>query len=186
MNDVIPEQRLARELTSGERLLWSGRPRQGLLFRANDAFLIPFSLMWCGFALFWEGSVLTSDSPGFFKLWGIPFVIVGLYMVFGRFIVDIRQRRSTVYGVTSSRVIIVTKLLTESVQSIRLQGLSEISLSERADGSGNIVLGPTPTANAFATPSWSRQGQSSSPTLEGIPQARVVHDLIRQAQQASA
>ena len=186
MNDVIPEQRIARELTSGEHLLWSGRPRQGLFFRANDAFMIPFSLLWCGFALFWEGTVLTSDAPWFFKLWGIPFVLVGLYMVFGRFVVDIRQRRFTVYGVTSSRVIIVTKLLTESVQSIRLHGLSDISLSEKADGSGNVVLGPTSISNAFAASGWSRSGQNPSPTLEGIPQARVVHDLIRHAQHGSA
>ena len=186
MNDIIPEQRLARELTSGERLLWSGRPRQGLLFRASDAFVIPFSLLWCGFALFWEGSVLASEAPVFFRLWGIPFVIAGLYMVFGRFIVDIRQRRFTVYGVTSSRVIIITKLLNESVQSIRIQGLSDISLSERVDGSGSIVLGPTSLSSPFATPGWPRSGQNTSPTLEGIPQARVVHDLIRSAQQGSA
>jgi len=41
MNDDFPEERIARELTSGEKLLWSGRPRQGLVLRPTDTLVIP-------------------------------------------------------------------------------------------------------------------------------------------------
>ncbi len=54
--------------------------------------MIPFSIMWAGFALFWEFMVLMTDAPFFFKLWGIPFVLVGLYMLIGRFVVDAMQK----------------------------------------------------------------------------------------------
>lgn len=37
---------LSKELASGERLLWSGRPQQGVVVRRTDVFLIPFSLLW--------------------------------------------------------------------------------------------------------------------------------------------
>ncbi len=62
--------------------------------------MIPFSLLWCGFAIFWEVSVLSTDGPLIFKLWGIPFVIVGLYMAVGRFFIDAKQRAKMYYGVT--------------------------------------------------------------------------------------
>jgi hypothetical protein len=69
-------------------------------------FLVPFSIMWGGFALFWEGSVLASGGPPFFVLWGIPFVAVGLYFIFGRFIYKRRTKLRTAYGLTPDRAMV--------------------------------------------------------------------------------
>ena len=76
---------LREHLDPRESLLWTGQPKGGIVIRAGDAFMIPFSLMWAGFAFFWEFSVIQSGAPFFFKLWGIPFVLIGLYIVIGRF-----------------------------------------------------------------------------------------------------
>lgn len=89
-----------KELRSDERVIWKGRPATGIRLRGSDAFMIPFSLLWCGFAIFWEVSALTiapSDKAvGFiFPLFGIPFVLAGLYFVFGRFIFDAKSREKT-------------------------------------------------------------------------------------------
>jgi hypothetical protein len=105
---TAPEQQLQPYLRSGERLLWSGRPDPAVRFTAKDAFLIPFSLMWGGFALFWEGAVIfgTHGTNRLFILWGIPFVAIGLYMMFGRFILKARRKRATAYGITDQRAMV--------------------------------------------------------------------------------
>ena len=66
-------QKLQTELSSGESLLWTGRPKQGLLLRGSDVIMIPFSLVWGGFAIFWEYTAYTSEAPFFFPFiwWGI-------------------------------------------------------------------------------------------------------------------
>jgi hypothetical protein len=178
------EQLLTRELGADERLLWSGRPKQGLMFRPSDLFLVPFSILWCGFAIFWEATVITSDAPLFFKLWGVPFVLVGLYMVFGRFIADSSERRRTVYGLTNERVIIISGLFKRTVKSLNLRTLSDASLTERADGSGTITLGPSGGYAWFGS-SWPGSRQAAPPALEGIDNARTVYGQLRQAQKTA-
>ncbi len=177
-----PETLLAPHLTAGERLLWSGRSRQGVFLRPADAFLIPFSLLWGGFAIFWEYSVLsTGKAPIFFALWGIPFVVMGLHLIAGRFLLDAKQRANTVFGVTNQRILIVAGLFSRKVKSLNLRTLSDVSLDERVNGSGTISFGPT---NPFA--SWGRgmswPGMPTAPAFESIASARSVYEIIRKAQ----
>jgi len=95
-------------LNPGEQLLWWGRPKTGLLFRKADIFIIPFSLLWCGFSVFWVYLALSYDAPMYFVLFGIPFVVIGLFLVFGRFFIDAWMRERTYYGITEKRIIRVT------------------------------------------------------------------------------
>jgi hypothetical protein len=175
-----------RELGPQERLLWSGKPRAGLVLRSSDAFLIPFSLLWGGFAFFWEYSVLSGNAPVFFALWGIPFVIAGCHMIFGRFVLDMKQRETTAYAVTSERIIIITGLFRRGVKSLNLRTLTDISLSERSDGSGTITFG------SGYRYSWWFQGigwwpgmPAPTPAFELVPRAKEIYETIRTAQRSA-
>ena len=176
---------IERELSSGERLLWSGQPRRGMRLRSSDAFLIPLSLLWCGFAIYWEVSAIAMGAPLFFTLWGIPFVLIGLYIVFGRFIVDARMRERTFYGVTSERIIIVSGLFSRQTKSLPLRTLSDISLTQRADGSGTITLGPVHPMAQRLPAGWPGIGQYAAPAFDLIDGAKQVYELIRQTQKSA-
>jgi hypothetical protein len=181
-----PESIILPLLDPGERLLWSGQPRGGIRFRRQDVYLVPFSLFWGGFAIFWEIGVLTATSKAsnplatIFPLFGVPFVIVGLYLIFGRFYVDARNRARTTYGITSERIIIVSGLFSPQVKSLQLRTLSDISLTESRDGSGTISFGPTTFVRGFPM-SWNGSG-NSAPSFEMIEGAKGAYGIIRSAQ----
>ncbi|MDJ0358248.1 hypothetical protein [Paenarthrobacter sp. PH39-S1] len=104
MND--PRGRILPLLREGEQLLWVGQPDPRVRFTGADAFLVPFSVFWGGFAVFWEVMAITTVRQPLFIIWGIPFVLLGLYFIFGRFIVKKRGKIATVYALTNSRAIV--------------------------------------------------------------------------------
>jgi len=99
-------QVLAPRLRSGETLVWWGRPDPAKHFGQSDLFLVPFSLLWGGFAIFWETTVLVRGAPLPFQIFGLAFVVVGLYFIAGRFLAKARRKRRTVYGLTRDRALV--------------------------------------------------------------------------------
>lgn len=171
------------ELGSGERILWSGRPKTGLTLRSSDVFLIPFSLLWGGFAIFWEFGAISSGAPFFFWIWGSFFVLVGLYFIVGRFFVDAQQRAKTYYALTNERIIIISGLFNRNIKSLNVKTLSDISLNKNRDGSGTITFGPTsPLGSMYAGNWWPGTGRYTSPCFELINDAKEVYDRIRSVQ----
>ncbi len=180
------ENAVNRELSAGERLLWSGQPRQGLLLRPSDAFMVPFSLLWGGFAIFWEISVLSIGAPGFFELWGVPFVLVGLYMIVGRFIADARVRANTVNALSDCRVIVVSGFFGKTGRSVDLRVIPEIGVTERANGTGTITFGTSPTAAGwFVGTPWPGMSKRFPPAFDLIADVRSVYQQVRAAQTAA-
>ena len=183
--DFELQDSIRSELDASEKLLWAGRPRQGLILRAADAFLIPFSIMWGGFAIFWEISVLAAGAPWFFAIWGVPFVLIGLYIMVGRFWMDAKQRAATVYAVTSERVIIVSGVFARQVKSLGIDTITDVSLTERTSGAGTITFGPVPPFYGWGGAGWPGFGYQSVPSFELEADARRVFEIVRGAQRAA-
>jgi hypothetical protein len=133
-------------LLPNEDILWSGQPSASptTVFTPHDLFFIPFSVVWLGFALFWEAGVLTANAPLLFKLWGIPFVVVGVHNLVGRFIYKFWKKRHTHYAITNQRVLILYKSLTQNVQTLHIDRLPGLSKSIGLLGLGTITFGFTP------------------------------------------
>jgi len=127
-------------LSSNEKLLWIGKPKKGIVFQWSDIFVIPFTILWCGFAIFWETMAILGNAPIFFVVWGVPFVLVGLYMLVGRFWADKIRRDKTLYAITNERIIIKTGLFKLEINVLYIRNLSYIHFSENKDKTGNIYF----------------------------------------------
>ena len=145
------EDELRSHLDSGEKLLWAGRPAQGIVLTTpRDWAVSAFGVVWLGFAVynFWPTKApepLKSPVPFALFVWGgLLFIGIGIYLLIGRFFADRLYRSRLIYGITDRRAIIISGLRRRSVQSIYLSSLSALTLEERRDGSGTIYFGDPP------------------------------------------
>jgi hypothetical protein len=151
-------------LQPGEQLLWQGRPRGGIWLLPSDALLIPFSLMWGGFAIFWEVSVLSNQharNTVLFPIWGIPFVLVGLYLIVGRFFVRRWMLRNTRYAVTNRRAVAITPSFRGGHRESAVWLRSYPQIDRRGNSrSGTLFIGSTGLGprSLLADPGWPMVG----------------------------
>jgi hypothetical protein len=140
--------------------------------------------MWGGFAFFWEFEVVHSgNAPIFFMLWGIPFVLVGIYLIIGRFFWDAYQRGNTYYGVTNQRLLFVRRGLGGKTTSLPLRTIPAVEVGG-AGPRGTITFGSGDMA-WFAGGAWpgSKQGP---PSFVAIENPTDVADIVRRAIQKAA
>ncbi|MBX9664566.1 hypothetical protein [Novosphingobium sp.] len=144
------ESILRRELMTGERLLWSGRPDPSRL-RAVFAIWF-FAVPWTAFALFWEAMALlpwmaSSHTPLgiqwsfgiIFPLFGLPFIGIGLGMLWMPFKAR-RKAAQTIYGLTDRRMLRVTAGTKRESASVLISQMGPIDVTADADGYGNLRI----------------------------------------------
>lgn len=160
-------------LLRGEKIVWWGQPVLGVLFTAKDWLAVPFSLMFAGFAVFWESLALKApNSPLFMKLWGVPFLLFGFYFVVGRFLVDAWARRGITYAVTDKRILIRRSSPFAKFTALTFDQLPSVNLIERGDGRGTIRFGQEQPASNRGYSGW-------SPAFDPTPQFIAIEDARR-------
>src|SRR5262249_47626582 len=94
------EDELCSHLDSGEKLLWAGRPAQGIVLTQQDWYLIPFSVVWLGFAVysFWPVSTKTPEPLALFVAAGLLVFWVGLFMLLWRVFSRPLERSRFIFG----------------------------------------------------------------------------------------
>ncbi|MFO0994610.1 MAG: PH domain-containing protein [Hyphomicrobiales bacterium] len=182
MIDHVSASALREHLQGDEKLIWAGKPGTGFKLRPADALLIPFSLLWGGFAIFWETSVIRTSAPWFFKLWGIPFVLVGIFLIAGRFIWDALVRRRQVYGVTNNRLLVLNQFPRFVLRSFDLTNLPSLTLVEWGRLEGSIRFAE-PSTRTWGDGGWGQLMPSQNGTsFEFIQNPHRIYTTIVDAQ----
>ena len=124
-------------LSPGESILWQGRPQRFTPFTENDIFMIPFSLFWCGtlFPGFLED---IKDGIGLFGLFFIPFVLAGLYVLFGRLVVRWFLLKHTAYAITTRKIL---RRRGKKVDLLQGYSMPPMQVKEHRDGLKSILFG---------------------------------------------
>ncbi len=176
MSEPSPMSIAQREMGTGERLIWADRPAPGRLALARLPATL-FGLVFAGFAVFWiagatEATIDVDGAFSLFPLFGLPFLLVGLWIVLAPLWAWMGARK-TVYAVSSDRLVIIKG---GSVRSFAPDEIENLERRERSDGSGNVV---------FHREYYRSRGRHGSRTrvrktgFYGIPEVRRVEDEIR-------
>ena len=117
-------------LLPGEEILWDGQPQLNGRLSAGSAGISVFGIIWLSFSLFWTiGAFATTRASGtigilglLFPLFGLPFIAIGVFMVFFLPAKQRAKNQSAYYYVTDKRIII-------NVSTKKSPSLSSMSLS---------------------------------------------------------
>ena len=151
--------------------------------------MIPFSLLWGGFAIFWEVTAISGLEKGHdasFPIFGLPFVVIGLYFIVGRFLYKAWRKRRTHYAVTDRRVITLERTPRgQRIQAAFVDLIPTVNKRVRRDGSGTIIFG---NRSVFAQlyentgmefMSFGLWGDTSAVSFYDLPNVAEVDDLVR-------
>lgn len=169
-------------LDPGERLLWEGEPAKGL--RINGAAITKslFGIPFLAFALFWTYGASDSFSTflaptlgfkTFFPMFGILFILVGLYMLVGQYFWGAYKRGRTRYALSDKRAFIASQAIRKELNFYPIKAATEVHMKPG-----------TETSIYFAVRIYrSKNGARRVPLgFEYISDGEEVYRLIRQIQ----
>ena len=110
--------------------LWRGKSKG--MSAQQKMIMIPFGIFFLAFALIW--TVGASAVGGPFGLFGLPFIAVGAYIVFGKNIVG----KKTYYVITNKRIY---RSQAGRVDMVDLANLPPMRTQGHSNGAGSIYFG---------------------------------------------
>ncbi|MBB4315020.1 photosynthetic complex putative assembly protein PuhB [Roseospira marina] len=124
----------------GERILWQGKPRWFSL--ARQAFKLPWIAAYFGLLALWGGASAIHDGVGLetAALGVVLPLLIGAVVVALLCAVGYWAQGTTIYTITSERVIIRYGLAFQMTINLPFRVIEEAQLLVRRDGTGNIPL----------------------------------------------
>ena len=164
---IEEQHRLQKELLSGEHVLWAGKPNRRIVFHRSDLGMIPFSLFWAGFSIFWElgvsghGFAPDRKSVSLHGRLGNP---VHFYRsVSGLGTVPLRHVEKTriLYALTNERLLVIVGPPQAKFISGYLRAVPGIEKEMRSDGIGTLKFGDIP-------PLWAAGRRRETAAVDGL------------------
>ena len=168
------------ELEPGEQVIWAGQPVPARFARRNLGMVL-FGIPWTAFALFWIAGASGFKIPDFssptslFPLFGVPFVLVGCWLLSSPYW-QFRQARRTAYVITDRRAVVLSSGFWNSitVRSFEPFRLGDLRRIQNTDGTGDLVF------ERVVNTSNRNGNQSTDHGFLAIKDVKTVETLVRQ------
>ena len=169
-------------LNAGESILWCDKPYKIFVFTVADIFTTLFGIVWLGFSVFWflgaffatQGQ--TDPMAKIFPFFGVPFICVGLYLLFFRHIVSALTRKRIIYALTDKRAIIVHTGKRQYLQEFKYANISNIQLESKKDDVGSINF----LSNQLTYSNRNKRYANASSGFFGIKEVKKVYKILSQ------
>lgn len=170
------QQRVTRELQPGEVVRWAAQPNSSRMMMQGFALWL-FFIPWTAFSVFWIWGAAGFRLPDFsspfslFPLFGLPFLLIGIGGLLSPLWVQ-RRARHTVYVVSNQRAFMLSGWRNITMTSWQPAQLTQITRTERPDGSGDLVFDAQIQRDADGNAVKSKNGFSA------IPDVRTAESFI--------
>jgi hypothetical protein len=166
---TVPPEQIVGRLARGETLIWWDRPIPALAARRELQIGLLFGLFFLGFAIFWM--LTAAQKPGFFFLFGLPFVGIGGWIVSAPARAYFNASR-TLYALTDRCALILTD---GTMQTFPLEEIDFVETESDPDGSGHVLF----YKDAPSFGSWRPTGSAPMPTKLGFVAVRDADQVGR-------
>jgi hypothetical protein len=115
--------------------------------------------------------------------WGIPFVCIGTYMMFGRFFYQRWVQSNTFYAVTNQRILILNTARGRTIQALFHNQLPDITKTVNKKGIGSLLFGGDPRMGGMTTmplgsPVIGQRRVALAPAFANIKDVDKVYEII--------
>lgn len=124
-------------LEEDEYVLWRGKPGKKNRFSSIDKVMFPFALFWTAFALLLEGSVIMSEAPLIYCVFGVPFVLIGIFLLYSSFFSNVFAKGKTIYVVTNKKLMIKVD---NDIEIYMPDELPPMKIKLYKNGNGTIIF----------------------------------------------
>ncbi len=143
------------------RYEWSGWPKQGILFDKSDVYRIPFSIVFLSGVSYVAYQFFSASTV--LGIVGIPFILFGLFIAIGRFIVDANNRNNLEYFIDESGIHIIRNDPQTNVMVTEIVAYDQWTFTEvikYSDGTGTVkfvsITSPYEMPIISLVPTWSK------------------------------
>jgi TPM domain len=141
-------RKIDKELEPGELIKWVDQPVPRF-FTVDSTYTFFFGIVWTAFSIFWvvgassmtwSSSWPSSSSSKFFPLFGIPFILVGFWMLSSPIQVWYKAHQ-TAYIITDKRAILIEgDIRRTTISSYLPTEFEDVHRRENKDGTGDVII----------------------------------------------